>query len=567
METLEPLVKSIISIPHPSLAPLYLPLAFAVLGCGNEPAAGSMHTGTPDAGSGVSTSSDAGDDSTGQAPNSSDAKAATNSSTTDADSSSTGDAPSSDVDTGGGPSADAGSDGPSGERVKGPGDAFSLALDGLALDCGESTCALRIAGAHVVEDGKLLVFSAFTDRVLNQSVRRWHLFRLEATGEALDESFGEGGRLWVEGADVDGSDQNLTPHSHGLDSAGRIVLLSRVSDGGAGAAVITRHLSDGAVDESFGENGSVNLSGSHAWPSSTRFQTLAVLPDDRILIGGSHPESFGGPRQWMFALLDSDGALDDSLGAEEGFVAHLPPDATSDSALVRLLVAENSVYAVGLGVAGFNPPDETLVARLNPDLSLDETYGDSGFVSIFAGVDHAISDALLDSEGRLVLVGTGAGQEDNVNHAKSGLAYHVYRYLADGSADTDFGEQGRARVDFGVSNLSTQIFDDVPTGLRELPDGRLLISGTTRSRTGSPPATRISMTLLLPDGSLDETFNFNQQRLDSHLTGIRIHGANAAVLPTVTGRWVGIAAAPAYSSNAIQPIIDQNAPIVLQWWE
>src|SRR5690606_27410372 len=128
-------------------------------------------------------------------------------------------------------------------------------------------------------------------------------------------------------------------------------------------------------------------------------------------------------------------------------------------ALVRLLVAENSVYAVGLGVAGFNPPDETLVARLNPDLSLDETYGDSGFVSIFAGVDHAISDALIDSEGRLVLVGTGAGQEDNVNHAKSGLAYHVYRYLADGSADTDFGEQGRARVDFGVSNLSTQIFD------------------------------------------------------------------------------------------------------------
>ncbi len=554
-------MKLIISLPKPSLSrSMGLPLALVALHCGNDSTVSRTHIDAPDAGLEPTKGTDGGDDSTEHAPKSSAADAAANHPTTHADTNSTGAVPSS-------PTANPSSDGPHGEKVTGPGDTQSLALDGLALDCGESTCALRVVGAHVVENGKLLVFSAFTDRVLNQSVRRWHLFRLDARGEALDESFGEGGRLWVEGADVDGSDQGSAPHGHALDSAGRIVLLSRVSDGGAGAAVITRHFSDGAVDEAFGENGSVHLSASHGWPSSTRFEALAVLPGDRILIGGSHPESFGGPRQWMFALLGSDGSLDDSLGAGEGYVAYLPPGATTGSALARLLVAGDSVYAVGLGVAGFNPPDETLVARLKPDLSLDEAFGASGFISVFAGVDHAIADALVDSQGRLVLAGTGAGQEDNVNHAKSGLGYHVYRYLADGSVDTGFGEQGRVRVDFGVSNLSTQIFDDVPTGVRELPDGRLLISGATRSRTGSPPPTRISMTLLLPDGSLDETFKFNNQRLDSHLTGIRIHGANAAVLPTSTGRWVGIAAAPAYSSNSIQPIIDQSAPIVLQWWE
>jgi uncharacterized delta-60 repeat protein len=125
---------------------------------------------------------------------------------------------------------------------------------------------------------------------------------------------------------------------------------------------VARLRPDGEVDTAFdpgrGPNGNVTA--------------LAVEGDGRLLIGGDFSDVNGVPRPFV-ARLEANGALDLTFDPGAG------PTRTNGAPFVRTLVAEtNGSVLVGGAFTHFNGLPRRLVARLNPDGSVD-----AGFTSPF----------------------------------------------------------------------------------------------------------------------------------------------------------------------------------------
>jgi uncharacterized delta-60 repeat protein len=130
------------------------------------------------------------------------------------------------------------------------------------------------------------------------------------------------------------------------------------------------------------------------------------------------------------------------------------------------------------------------LVRLLPNGALDLSFGGDGIViSDFGGIETSNSVIVL-ADGRLVLAGSRGTELPNTV-----TDFAIARYLPDGSLDTTFGTAGLALVDSGQPEYPAQIV--------ELPNGNLLVAGTT-SEGGVP--LDFLLARLLPNGSLDTSF-------------------------------------------------------------
>lgn len=149
---------------------------------------------------------------------------------------------------------------------------------------------------------------------------------------------------------------------------------------------------------------------------------------------------------------------------------------------------------VAAGVAGVTPASADWnfgIARWKPDGTLDSTgFGTAGWVGLdFAGgLDFGVA-VDFDASGRIVVAGlaTQSAQFD----------FAIARLLPDGSLDPAFGTGGKVTTDLAG-------FDDQASDVVALPDGRILVAGTSVSGDGvtSDPV----VIRYLPDGTLDPTF-------------------------------------------------------------
>lgn len=433
-------------------------------------------------------------------------------------------------------------------------------LAGIPLDRNNcSGCTYSVSGARQLADGKLLVIGNYTGLRAGNSVREWHVVRIDIDSLTVDTSYGDSGRLIHVGGNLD---ENFPSFGFDFDAEERLLLLNDIPGSGR---TVSRIDTDGTPDTSFGSNGSVTLPGNVGTGSTIpTHRTLAVLPDGRIAVGGrTGPITFNGPRNWLIAVLSASGSFDSAVG-EGGEVTFTPPIEDPQSEIRMLKVMGDHLYATG--VAG----DTIFAARFAPDtLELDTTYGSEGFIEVLSGTSIAINDMMLDDQGRLVLVGTGPGQGSNVWSASAGQAFHIYRYLPSGAADSSFGSGGLVKVDFGDSGRQTQIQDDVATQVMAAAGGRLLVTGHSYSRTsGSSSNRRFAMTRLHADGSLDDSFFFVEERLRIQLTGsltfLRggpINKQQTAVV-AAGNRLIGVSTS-GDTWNGLKP----ETPIALRWWE
>ena len=116
----------------------------------------------------------------------------------------------------------------------------------------------------------------------------------------------------------------------------------------------------------------------------------------------------------------------------------------------------------------------------------DTTFGNSGKVSNRFNESDAISDIVLQPDGKIV-VAESAFLNNNYDIS-------VSRYNPDGSVDTTFGNQGNT-----VTNLTNT--NDRSTGVALQPDGKILVSGFTGSNFFSPVVVRYN-----GNGLLDPSF-------------------------------------------------------------
>jgi uncharacterized delta-60 repeat protein len=390
---------------------------------------------------------------------------------------------------------------------------------GTAFDAGVSDVAVQ-------PDGKLLVAGLFA-RVAG--VPRPILARLLADG-TYDPTFAPGPTFTV----------RRVAHLH-LQSDGKILL---AGDFTATAGTSTRrHLvrlhPDGSLDPTF------------APEPDAPILALAVLPGDRLVVGGTFTALAGAPRRSL-ARLNSDGSLDPAF-----------PAGTGPAGSVQVLLPLPDGHLIVSGAFGqFNGTTARGLVRLRPDGTRDPAFvglnASGSFSSGGNTADGSIRDLALHADGRILAVGSFQFIDGGF---LTGGSYGVSMLRADGTRDPAFApeaavaggaatalvaDDGRLLVggDFGrftfapprggvvaftsagrldpavVGTLSTTI----PSALAAVPGGKFLVAGNFTHVNGAP---RPHLARLLSDGSLDPTFN---PAPDDTVTSLAVQGDGRIVI-------------------------------------
>ena len=264
---------------------------------------------------------------------------------------------------------------------------------------------------------------------------------------------------------------------------------------------VARYDSQGRLDASFGSAGRVITDlGGHALASAVAGQSDGGV----VAAGSSSTNCEGGPRFFFGCSYEAvavryapDGTEDPSFGA--GGVSRV-----AEIEVVSAMAAYTDgdlLLAGGTGVephAYCYPECGSLfaLARLGPDGSLDDTFGQGGIVRTDIGADgpdagDSVHDLLTLPDGRIVAAGASVGLCGTYSCSDAAA---FARYLPDGSPDPSFGGGD------GIVRLN----DFYPIKAIALNAG----SGDLYAlATRYPGGTADQAILRLnPDGSLDEAF-------------------------------------------------------------
>ena len=203
--------------------------------------------------------------------------------------------------------------------------------------------------------------------------------------------------------------------------------------------------------------------------------TVALEPDGKIVVAGSVRS--GSKTNALIARYNPDGSLDTSFGTG-GTVSNLPGAATEVA-----LQPDGKIVVAAQDPAQFCAPAFT-VARYKSDGSLDASFGSGGVAAanLGTGVCMAEDSLLLQPNGKIIVAGAGSS------------ALTIIRENGDGSLDTSFGAGGMATV--GLA--STYLIPGPRTALLRQPDGRLVLATTGLGG--------FALVRLLQDGSRDSSF-------------------------------------------------------------
>jgi uncharacterized delta-60 repeat protein len=172
------------------------------------------------------------------------------------------------------------------------------------------------------------------------------------------------------------------------------------------------------------------------------------------------------------------GTLDPSFGTAGKATTNFGND---DTAAAVALQPDGKIVVVGTSALGGSV---MVVARYNPDGSIDPTFGTGGRTPISFQTLNPAAAVALQPDGKIVVVGS-----TGPNASASDVA--VARLNTDGSLDTTFNTTGKQTIDF-TNN-------DQGTGVAVRPDGSILVVGTD--------GTDFVAAQLTSTGALDTNFN------------------------------------------------------------
>lgn len=294
----------------------------------------------------------------------------------------------------------------------------------------------QISGMEVLADGKIL--AAGTSAKDFGGVPDFALARYLPDG-TLDPTFGIDGMVVTE---FSGQSEEIGARPVVM-ADGKIVLAGTV-DGWTGQSDIgvVRYLPNGSLDNSFGTGGKVRLgsASNYEWAKA-----VAMDSQSRIVVGGglvTDPNTF--VPSFLVMRLTPQGALDTTFGTGgKAIIDFQPANGTNDNYVRDLILQpDGKILVCGNANGDFG------LARLNPDGSLDNSFGTGGMVSTHLGSpDEEASRMALAADGGIFVTGYTAGQLAGSPFA-SDVA--VVRYTANGSLDQRFGNGGIVKTDLSV---------------------------------------------------------------------------------------------------------------------
>jgi uncharacterized delta-60 repeat protein len=289
-------------------------------------------------------------------------------------------------------------------------------------------------------DGKILV-AGYSD---TEPYSKFALARYDVDGN-LDVSFGMDGIVLTDILSTNG-----TGHSIAIQADNKIVVSGHsYAPSGIISIALVRYNSDGTLDETFDTDGIVITTLSN----STDIGYAVVIQDDgKILVAGYTSSDL----IYDFVLLryNSDGSLDDTFGIGGYVTADL--NVNSDIANSIALQEDGKIILAGYSYNGLD--DDVAIVRYNSDGSLDSTFDYDGKVSMdFDDTDQHIYSVGLQSSGKIVVAGSSWSESPVF------LNFALARYNSDGSLDDSFGDAGFVLTAFNDSwnkILSLSIQDD-----------------------------------------------------------------------------------------------------------
>jgi uncharacterized delta-60 repeat protein len=256
---------------------------------------------------------------------------------------------------------------------------------------------------------------------------------------------------------------------------GKIVAAGTADPGSGNTGfAVARFLSDGTLDQSFGDHGTVVTS------FVGTAETVAIQSDGKIVVAGDHVQLPSLHFDFGLARFQPNGDLDPSFGNGGTLTTPFP---TGDSqALAVALDRQGRIVAAG----GVGQPGHSVfgLARYLDGGGLDPGFGDNGLVTTPLGDGAAAAEALaIQPNGRIVAAGVDASGR-----------FALVRYRPDGSLDGSFGDGGIVGTPIGS--------EAVAFGLDTRSGARIVAAGSTT--TGDQ--TDFALAAYQPAGKLDKHF-------------------------------------------------------------
>jgi uncharacterized delta-60 repeat protein len=203
---------------------------------------------------------------------------------------------------------------------------------------------------------------------------------------------------------------------------------------------------------------------------------VLIQPDGKILIGSISGGEYGN-YDALLARLNPDGTLDAAFGDDGVVVIDL---ANNEQVTGLALQSDGQIIAAGAFGDDFN------VVRFTPAGAIDRTFGQDGFASLRPLWGSAGAWCVLVQPDDKIVVGG-----PTVSAGNSSWDFMVARLNADGSPDDAFGSGGYARVPSPADS-------DELYSVTLLPDGRIAAAGMM--------GRDFAVVAFTPDGSVDRTF-------------------------------------------------------------
>lgn len=264
--------------------------------------------------------------------------------------------------------------------------------------------------------------------------------------------------------------------------------------------IISRLTSDGFLDPSFGINGMVDFS-ENADTSLNETDEIAsdvlIQPDGKIVVAGWHKAKEAlDPKETLLLRLNADGSFDNTFGVNGVVILDLI-SGTSDYANAVALQEDGKIVITGTA------DNNLFIARYNSDGSLDGSFGDAGIV--YENGDNPIfqngTDISVDQDGKILVLGSAYV---GINKSVIFLA----RYHTNGKADKQFGEKGKAKIDFYPGAFPGYI-TSTSSKLAIMEDGNIVISANVYLGYYSRYISFTCLAKLKQDGSLNRGFADN----------------------------------------------------------
>jgi uncharacterized delta-60 repeat protein len=267
-----------------------------------------------------------------------------------------------------------------------------------------------------------------------------------------------------------------------------LALVAAMSFGRAAVAA------DGDLDPTFGTGG-FTLTGA----TTVGFELPpkpVVQPDGKIVACSQLGTSGPTGSDMQIARFNADGSPDLDFSFDGKVTIDFANREDGCNALA--LQPDGKIIAVGTSSDTTTFSGDFAVARLNPDGSLDETFGGGTgqvLVPFDAGGNNGdtAGAVALQSDGRILVAGWAETAPGNVDMA-------VARLLPDGTRDTTFNSTGRATIPFDIAGALTDQADAVMID----DQGRIILGGVAETQTGSYG---FALARLLPNGQLDHNFD------------------------------------------------------------